>query len=125
MLSKAKSTCKELDIKTLQLEKIAQYQSRGAILGSKAPWYNEGEKNTKYFLCRNGTSIKKTIKQLQSDKKGVINTDDKILQEAKSFYQNLYSTLSDQANLSYEDIFFPKISQKDLMNSRRTNVKVF
>ena len=51
---------------------------------------------------------KKTIKQLQSNKKGVINTDDKILQEAKSFYQNLYSTLSDQANLSYEDIFFPQ-----------------
>ena len=43
-----------------------------------------------------------------NDKKGVINTDDQILQEAKSFYQNLYSTLSDQANLSNEDIFFPK-----------------
>ena len=41
---------KELDIKTLQLEKIAQYQTRGAILRSKARWYNEGEKNTKYFL---------------------------------------------------------------------------
>ena len=27
---------KELDIKTLQLEKIAQYQTRGAILRSKA-----------------------------------------------------------------------------------------
>ena len=51
---------------------------------------------------------KKTIKQLQSDKKGVINTDDQILQEAKSFYQNLYSTLYDQPNLSNEDIFFPK-----------------
>ena len=51
---------------------------------------------------------KKTIKQLQSDKKGVINTDDKILQEAKSFYQNLSSTLLDQGNLSYEDIFFPQ-----------------
>ena len=41
---------KELDIKTLQLEKIAHYQTRGAILRSKARWYNEGEKNTKYFL---------------------------------------------------------------------------
>ena len=29
-------------------------------------------------------------------------------QYTTSFYQNLYSTLSDQANLSYEDIFFPK-----------------
>ena len=48
------------DIKTVQLEKIAQYQTRGAILRSKARWYNEGEKNTKYhYICRNGTSIKK------------------------------------------------------------------
>ena len=77
---------KELDIKTLQLEKIAQYQTRGAILRSKARWYNEGEKNTKYFLNMQKRHFnKKTIKQLQSDKKGVIDTDDKILQEAKSF----------------------------------------
>ena len=77
---------KELDIKTLQLEKIAQYQTRGAILRSKARWYNEGEKNTKYFLNMQKRHFnKKTIKQLPSDKKGVINTDDKILQEANSF----------------------------------------
>ena len=77
---------KELDIKTLQLEKIAQYQTRGATLRSKARWYNEGEKNTKYFLNMQKRHFnKKTIKQLPSDKKGVINTDDKILQEAKSF----------------------------------------
>ena len=100
---------KELDIKTLQLEKIAQYQTRGAILRSKARWYNEGEKNTKYFLNMQKRHFnKKTIKQLQSDKKGAINTDDQILQEAKSFYQNLYSTLYDQPNLRNEDTFFSK-----------------
>ena len=100
---------KELDIKTLQLEKIAQYQTRGAILRSKARWYNEGEKNTKYFLNMQKRHFnEKTIKQLKSDKKGAINTDDQILQEAKSFYQNLYSTLYDQPNLRNEDIFFPK-----------------
>ena len=92
---------KELDIKTLQLERLPSIKLvRGAILRSKARWYNEGEKNTKYFLNMQKRHFnKKTIKQLQSNKKGVINTDDKILQEAKSFYQNLYSTLSDQANL--------------------------
>ena len=117
---------KEPEITTLHLEKIAKYQTRGAILRSKARWYNEGEKNTKYFLNMEKRHFnKKTIKQLQSDKKGVINTDDQILQEAKSFYQNLYSSLTDQANPSNEDIFSPKISQKDLINSRKTNVKVF
>ena len=34
------------DIKTLQFEKISQYHTRGAILRSKARWYNEGEKNS-------------------------------------------------------------------------------
>ena len=55
---------------------------------------------------------KKHIKQLQVGKNGVINTDDKILQEAKSFYQDLYSTRSDQANLSYEDIFSSKFQRR-------------
>ena len=69
---------------------------------------------------------KKKIKQLQSGKKGVINTDDKILQEAKSFYQNLHSTYSfGSGKHKLRRYFFPKISQKDLMNSRKTNVKVF
>ena len=59
---------KELDIKTLQLEKIAQYQTRGAILRSKARWYNEGEKNTKYFLNMQKRHFnKKTIKQLADE----------------------------------------------------------
>ena len=78
------------------------------------------------LICRNGTSIKKPSNNFnQIHKKGVINTDDKSLQEAKSLYQNLYSTHSDQANLSCEDIFFPKVSEKDLMNSRKMNEKVF
>ena len=32
---------RELDIKTLQLEKVAQYQTRGAILRSKARWWEK------------------------------------------------------------------------------------
>ena len=85
------------------------------------------EKNTEYFFFNymQKRHFDKKKKKLQLDKNGVVNTEDKILQEAKSFYQNLYSTRSDQANcLSYEDIFFFKILEKDLMNSRKTNVKV-
>ena len=95
MFPSEKEIYKELDIKTLQLEKVAQYQTRAAILRSKACWYNEGEKNTKVFptFAETALQLKKPIKQPQFDKKGVINTDDKTLQEAKSFYQNLSSGL--------------------------------
>ena len=40
----------EIDKQKLEYEKIIEYRTKGAILRSKAKWYNEGEKNTKYFL---------------------------------------------------------------------------
>jgi len=34
----------------LELKKNIEFRTKGAILRSKTTWYNEGEKNTKYFL---------------------------------------------------------------------------
>ena len=33
-----------------ELETILEYQTKGAIFRSKSQWYNEGEKNSAYFL---------------------------------------------------------------------------
>ena len=33
-----------------ELEKLIEYKTKGSIIRSKTRWYNEGEKNTKYFL---------------------------------------------------------------------------
>ena len=47
----------QLDQKTKELEKIIEYRTRGAILRAKCRWYNEGEKNSKYFLVlKKGTT---------------------------------------------------------------------
>lgn len=51
----------ELEAKKEQLESLIEYKTKGAIIRSKSRWYNEGEKNTKYFLhlekrnCKQGT----------------------------------------------------------------------
>ena len=51
----------ELDLKRREHETLIEYQTKGAIIRSKSRWYNEGEKNTKYFLnlemrhCKEGT----------------------------------------------------------------------
>ena len=39
----------ELAARKLQREEISIHKTKGAIIRSKARWYNEGEKNTKYF----------------------------------------------------------------------------
>ena len=85
-----------------------KYKTRGAILRSKSLWHNEGEKNTKYFLTwKNDISIKKNIKHLTLANDNVVNTDSEILEEAKSFYQNLYSSANTQPDTKEENMFFP------------------
>ena len=41
---------RELEKKQREVEQIIEHKTKGAILRSKCRWYNEGEKNTKYFL---------------------------------------------------------------------------
>ena len=40
----------ELEKLKQKLEQIIEYKTKGSIIRSKARWFNEGEKNTKYFL---------------------------------------------------------------------------
>lgn len=40
----------ELFATNLRLEKLLQYKTKGAILRSKVRWFEQGERNTKYFL---------------------------------------------------------------------------
>ena len=76
-------------------ETIIEYRTKGAIVRSKSQWYNEGEKNTKYFLnlekrhCKQGT-----ISQLKTNDNDLVYTDKEILNECVSFYQSLYSSKS-------------------------------
>ena len=98
----------EIDVKILQREEISKYKTRGAILRSKSRWYNEGEKNTKYFLNLEKRHFnKKTIKHLTLANDNVVNTDNEILEEAKFFYQNLYSSTNTQPDIKEENMFFP------------------
>ena len=99
----------ELDVKILQTEEISKLKIQGTIVRSKSRWYNEGEKNTKYFLNLEKRHFnKKTIKSLQLADYGIIKTDSEILQEAESFYRQLYSSYSPQVDDTYTNIFFPE-----------------
>ena len=96
----------ETEIRNLQREEISKHKTWGAILRSKSRWYNEGEKNKKYFLSLEKRHYnQKTIKHLQ-----LADTDEAILKEAKSFHGKLYSSTVTQTNdlHVYNDLFFPE-----------------
>ena len=81
-----------------ELEKIIEYRTKGAILRSKSRWYNEGEKNTKYFLNLGELHFKQaTISQLKLSDGVFVISDKDILSECESFYKDLYASKIDNS----------------------------
>ena len=98
----------EISIINLQRDEISECKPKDAIIRSRARWYNDGEKNTKYFLnLGKRHSKQKTIKCLHLSDNEVVNIDGEILKEAKSFYQKLYSSTVSSTNNQCDEIFFP------------------
>ena len=79
---------------------------------SKTRWYNEGEKNTKYFLNLEKRFYKQgTISQIKLSDREFVTLDEKTLTECVSLYKNLYSSKS----MTYDQndtTFFPEYEDK-------------
>ena len=76
-----------------ELEKLIEYRTKGAILRSKSKWYNEGEKNIKYFHSLEKRHFKQgTISQLKRNDNILVTSDNDILSECKTFYEDLYAS---------------------------------
>ena len=85
-----------LKIKRQEMEEIIRYKTAGAILRSKIKWYNDGERNTKYFHSLEKRHFNcKTIRNLKTKNNVKIFKDTEIIQEAKKFYEYLYSSKID------------------------------
>ena len=76
----------------LQMEYDSIYEqiAKGAIIRSKAAWYEKGEKNNKYFLNLETHEKAKSSVRKVFNREGVLITDPKkTLQEIHNFYSNL------------------------------------
>ena len=81
---------RELEKKQRELEQIIEHTTKGAILRSKCRWYNEGEKNTKYFLSLEKRHYKNgVINQIKNNDDNFITSDKDILNACESFYKNI------------------------------------
>ena len=111
-------------MKKRELENIIEYKTKGAIIRSKARWYNEGEKNNKYFLnLENRHCKKKTIMQIKA-KDGVnLTNDSDILRECNFFYSDLYTTKSTKITEFFEKKFLALNTHRNLMKLIMKNAR--
>ena len=108
----------QLRVKKIELENIIEYKTKGAIIRSKARWYNEGEKNNKYFLnLENRHCQKKTIMQIKTKDGVSLTNDPDILKECNSFYGDLYTSKQTKITGNLEKMFFgqehPNLNEVD------------
>ena len=67
---------------------MIEHKTQGSIIRSKTHWYNEGEKNTKYFLNLEKRHFnRKTIRGLKLENDTKIDSDKEILENAKKKLQ--------------------------------------
>ena len=102
-----------LEALKFELEKILEYRTKGAILRSRSRWYNEGEKNTKYFLNLEKRHYKQgTISCLKKNENDFATSDKEILHECEVFYKDLYSSkVETDSNPLVSESFFSTMIQ--------------
>ena len=95
-------------------DEIMEKRTKAAILRSKAQWYCEGEKSTKYFLnLEKKRSAARNVTALLNED-GSLNTNPvKILDEQRKFYEQLYTPHKHAAFMYVNDGKYIKVSEEE------------
>ena len=80
-----------MEMTRMELEEKSLERAKGVMFRSKAKWYEEGEKNTKYFYQLEKAKYNaKTCFKIISEDNIELEDPQQILEVQKSFYKNLY-----------------------------------
>ena len=95
------------------------YIAKGAIIRSRANWYEKGEKSNKYFLgLESHRGTKSCIRRLISSDGNLTTNPLKIMKEIEKFYSDLYAANDDtvyENHLFVQGTEIPKLSD-DMRN---------
>ena len=110
----------------LRLKKIMQCKTKGAILRSKVRWYEEGERNTRYFYNLEKRNYeKKTIAKLKRSNGTVTNDQFEILREQMEYYEALYTSATHSENSNNAvPAFFEYITPLEITDQQMCEGKV-
>ena len=94
----------EIDFSKEQLEKYLDRYTRAAMIRSRASYYEEGEKNTKYFLgMEKSKQTKKCIHALIDQEGNMITNREEVLNEQVKYYTKLYTSKKSFETSSEDD----------------------
>ena len=101
----------KLEILKTEYDLQYEYIAQGAIIRSRARWYEQGEKSNKYFLNLESSRGKKsTIRKIIRENKSLTTNPKVIMDELKGFYSNLYQAKSSRGSESLADSFLTNVS---------------
>ena len=98
-----------------------EHLARGAIIRSRANWYEQGEKSNKFFLNLETHKKSKSSIRKAYTKDGFLTSDPKrIMKEVEDFYSGLYKRdnlkgSDDVFNSFVQSREFPKLSGEDVI----------
>ena len=82
---------------------------------AKCRWYNEGKKNSKYFLSLEKRHYKNgVVSQLKLGENEFVSLDEGILSKCETFYRDISSSKADCDNSRINDLFFGNNFSKSL-----------
>ena len=86
----SKENLDELECLQAEYDQLYDYITQGAIIRSRATWYELGEKNNKYFLNLEKSNKKKSsVRKIFTRDGKLTNNPKKIMDELESFYADL------------------------------------
>ena len=104
----SKENLEQLECLQVEYDQLYDYITQGAIIRSRATWYELGEKNNKYFLNLEKSNKKKSsVRKIFTRDSMLTNDPKKIMGELESFYANLYDDSSrplDPATPTFLDV---------------------
>ena len=104
-----------------EYELFYEHLSRGAIVRSRATWFEQGEKSNKYFLNLETYQKSKSCIRKVFTKDGFLSSDPKrIMKEVEVFYSSLYKTDNSKIPNDVSNTFLlsqaiPKLSNEEAM----------
>ena len=96
-----------------EIEKIMAEKTKSSMFRSKARWYKEGEKSTKYFFSLEKSNYnKKVMKSTYLADGSKTKNPNKILKEQSNFYTKLF-TSNENVNFNLQPVGLPTLNPKE------------